>query len=416
MRITFAAIAISLFVRVSDNLAQADTIAITNATVYQTPTKKLESATVVIKDGFIIDVGAGVKAPAGAVVIDGKGKVVTAGLIEVGSTLGLVEVDLEASANDGRFATTPTDIHAAFKVTDAYDPRSVAIPIARSGGVTSAIVQPSGGLVAGMASWFALIDQATPAPPLLVNAGMSVTLGAGAVAGGSRGGAIEKLRELLLDAEMYQKNRTGFERNQSRALSATRADLEALLPVLAGKVPLLVRADAESDIRAAIALTAQRKILMTLSGGQEAWRVAPELAAAKIAVVLDPTANLPEELAVADVRNDNLAVLNAAGVRIVISPLGATMNARNLRQMAGIGVGYGLPWDKALAAITSVPAELFSPAARRGTVEVGKAADLVLWTGDPLEIATRVSVVMVQGVVQSLESHQSKLLQRYRKL
>jgi imidazolonepropionase-like amidohydrolase len=132
--------------------AAAETIAITGATIYQRADRKLEGATIVIRDGKIAEVGAGVPVPAGATRIDGTGKVVTAGLIEAHTQLGLVEVDAEESGNDGRFGSQPTEIHAAYRAADAFNGRSVAIPVARTGGVTSAITGPSGGLVAGQAA------------------------------------------------------------------------------------------------------------------------------------------------------------------------------------------------------------------------------------------------------------------------
>src|SRR5215468_5984061 len=167
--------------------ASAETIAITGATIYQRSDRKLDDATLVIRDGKIAEVGAGVAAPAGATRIDGKGKVVTAGLIEASTQLGLVEVDLEESGNDGRFGTQPTEIHAAYRAVDAYDGRSVAIPVARTGGVTSAITGPSGGMVAGQAAWVSLADGAAPVPPIRAPAAMVIALGRNAVAIGSRG-------------------------------------------------------------------------------------------------------------------------------------------------------------------------------------------------------------------------------------
>src|ERR1043166_9370064 len=162
--------------------AAADTIAIVGATVYQRSDQKLENAKVVIRDGRIAEVGAGIAAPAGATRIDGKGKVVTAGLIEASTQLGLVELDLEESANDGRFGTQPTEIHAAYRAVDAYDGRSVGIPVARTGGVTSAISGPSGGLVAGQSAWVSLADSAKPLAPIRAPAGMVAALGRNAVA------------------------------------------------------------------------------------------------------------------------------------------------------------------------------------------------------------------------------------------
>jgi imidazolonepropionase-like amidohydrolase len=395
--------------------ASAQSLAITGATVYATPDQKLEHATVVIKDGVIVAVGADVAAPAGATVIAGAGKVVTAGLIESDTQLGLVEIDAEPSGADGRFGTAPTEIHAAYRSTDAFDPRAVGIPIARSGGVTSIIATPAGGLLAGQSAWMALADSGKPLPPISATAAMNAALGADAVATKSRGQAIERLREVLDDAAQYDRNRAAFERNQSRKLAAERLDLEALVPVLRGTIPLVIAADAESDVRAALALAKERRLRIVIAGGGEAWRVAEELAAAKVAVILDPSANLPDELAAGDVRDDNAAILVKAGVAVAISTLGSTTAPRTLRQLAGIAVGNGLPWERALAAITSVPAATFG-APQRGVIARGGPADLVVWSGDPLEISSRAEVVLIGGVPQSSVSHQTRLRDRYRKL
>jgi len=394
--------------------AHAETIAITNATVYQRGAKKLEQATVVIRDGKIADVGVGLAVPAGATAIDGTGKVVTAGIIEASTQLGLVEVDLESSANDGRFGTTPTEIHAAFRTADAFDARSVAIPVARTGGVTSAIVGPRGGLIAGQASWVALVD--APGAPLQAPVAMIAQLGRSANPHGSRGHAIERLRELLDDVDAYRKNRGNYERNASRSFVAARLDLEALVPVLEGRVPLVVHADSEIDMRAVLAIAAERKLkIAAIAGGAEAWRLAKELAAAKVGVILDPTSNLPNDLAALDVRDDTAAVLQAAGVAVAISTVGAPANARTLRQLAGVAVAHGLPFAAALDAITVAPARMFG-ATDRGTLERGAAGDVVVWSGDPLELATRAETVIIGGVVQSLVTHQTKLRDRYRRV
>jgi imidazolonepropionase-like amidohydrolase len=390
--------------------ASAETIAITNATVYQRPDRKLDNATVVMRDGKITDIGVGVDVPAGAKAIDGKGKTVTAGLVEAWTQIGLIEVELEPSGNDGRFGTTPTEIHAAYRSIDAYDTRSVAIPIARTGGVTSAITGPTGGLVAGQATWVSLAGGAIK--PIRFPVAMNAALGPGAVAKHSRGHAVEKLRELFDDVDNYRRNKAAFERNQSRRLAANRLDLEALLPVLDGRVPLVVHANSEVDIRAALAIANERKLRLVIAGGTEAWRLTKELAAARVGVLVDPTDNLPGNLAAVDARDDNVAVLVKAGVAVAISTLGDPSAARTIRQRAGVAVAHGLPWDKGLAAITSVPAQLFG-SKDRGTLDKGSVADVVVWSGDPLELTTQVETVIIGGVVQSLSTHQTRLRERY---
>jgi imidazolonepropionase-like amidohydrolase len=389
-------------------VASAETIAITNATIYPKPDQKLEDATIVIRDGKIVDVGK-VGVPAGATIIDGKGKVVTAGLIEASSMLGLIEIDLESSGNDGRFGTTPMEVHAAYRASDAFDGRSVAIPVARAGGVTSAIVGPRGGLVAGQA---AVISLGTSVAPLRSPVAMQAALGPGASSMGSRGYSVERLRELFDDVDAYRKNRQGFDRNQSRKLVANRLDLEALIPVLEGRVLLVISASSEVDIRAALAIAAERKLAIAISDGDEAWRVAKELAAAKVPVMLDPTANLPGNLAAADVRDDNATILTKAGVKVAMSTLGSTSMVRTIRQLAGIAVANGLSWADGLASITTIPAQIYG--LDRGTLAKGRIADVVLWSGDPLELSTRAETVIINGVVQALDTHQTRLRDRYR--
>jgi imidazolonepropionase-like amidohydrolase len=273
------------------------------------------------------------------------------------------------------------------------------------------VTGPSGGLVAGQAAFVSLAEAATA--PIQAPIAMNAALGPGAIANGSRGHAAERLRELLDDADAYRKNRGAFERNQSRRLAANRLDLEALGPVLDGRLTLIVDAATEVDIRTVLAIAAERRLKVAITGGTEAWRVAKQLAAAKVPVIVDPTANLPDNLGALDVRDDNAAILARAGVPVAISTLGNSAMARTVRQLAGVAVGYGMAWDKAFDAITAVPAQIYG-VRDRGTLERGAAADVVVWSGDPLEIASRAEMVIIGGVVQSLETHQTRLLDRYR--
>lgn len=393
-------------------------IAIVGATIHVKPGQVIEKGTLVIDRGKVTAVGAGVKAPAGATVIDGTGKVVTAGLVDGISGVGLVGIELEPDAVDGRFGATDAvhhdPVHASYQARDGFDPRDVTVPVARGGGLTTVVAAPSGGLVAGQSAAFALDGSVEP---LRAPAALHVTLGpaGGAAAGGSRGKSIELLRELLDDARTFGRDRAAYERNAKRHMLADRLDLEALQPVLARQVPLIVEAQGESDIRAALRIAKQFNVRIAIAGGAEAWRVAPELAAAKVPVLLDPTANLPGDLEASEVSDEAATILDKAGVQVAISTLGGSSNARTLRQLAGNAVARGLPWEHGLAAITSVPAALYGLTGR-GTLERGAAADVVVWSGDPLELSTAAETVIIGGVVQSLASHQTKLLERYRTL
>jgi imidazolonepropionase-like amidohydrolase len=398
--------------------ATAQPVAIVGAKVHVQPGQTLDNATVVIDRGKIVAVGANVRAPAGAKTIDGTGKVVTAGLVDGFSGVGLVGIELEPQSVDGRFgATDPVHvdpIHASYQARDGFDPRDVNVPVARGGGLTVVVAAPQGGLVSGQSAAFALDGSVEP---LRAPVAMHVTLGpsgAGA-AGGSRGKSIALLRELLDDARSFGRDRAAYERNAKRRMLADRLDLEALQPVLQRQIPLIIDVQSEPDIRAALRVAKDFNVRVAIAGGAEAWRVAKELAAAKVAVLLDPTANLPSDLQASEVHDDAPAILDKAGVSVAISTLGSSWGARTLRQLAGNAVARGLSWDRALASITSIPAALYGLRGR-GTLERGAIADVVVWSGDPLEVTTTAETVIIGGIVQSLASHQTKLLERYRRM
>jgi imidazolonepropionase-like amidohydrolase len=396
--------------------AQRD-LAIVGARVHTAPGTVIENATIVVRDGRVRAIGSGVAVPAGAQRIDATGKVVTAGLIDSSTRMGLVEVDLEESTVAGRFGRGGADVvHAAYQAVDGYNPRSVAIPIGRAGGVTSVVTAPVGGLVSGMGAWAQLIDDAPSESILAPSVAMYANLGedAAAAAGGSHAMAMERLRELLADASDYARRQAAYERNQTRAFAAERLDLIALGPVVQGRVPLVVRAHRASDIRAAMRLARELRLRLVIEGGTEAWMLASELAAARVGVILDPTANLPSSFDRVYVRDDAATVLAAAGVDVALSSLGSASNVRILRQLAGIAVAQGLAPEAALAAITTVPARLFG--LDRGQLRPGAVADLVIWSGDPFELSTRAEQVIIGGKLQSTRTRQSLLLERYRKL
>lgn len=406
-----------LVVALLAQVASAEPIAIVGAKLYVKPGQVIENGTLVIDRGKITAVGAGAKAPAGAKTIDGKGKVVTAGLVDGLSGVGLVGIELEPQIVDGRFGATDAvhedPVHASYQARDGFDPRDVNVPVARAAGITVVVAAPAGGLVAGQSAAFALDGSAEP---VRAPVGMHVQIGPGAgAADGSRGKTIELLRELLDDARAYGRDRGAYDRNAKRRMIADRLDLEALQPVLARQVPLIVDAQGEPDIRAALRVAKELNVRIAIVGGAEAWRVAKELAAAKVPVVLDPTANLPSDLQATEVHDDAATILDKAGVQVAISPLGQSWAARTLRQLAGNAVAHGLPWDRALAAITSIPAAIYGLTGR-GTLEQGAIADIVMWSGDPLELSSAAETVIIGGVIQSLENHQTKLLQRYRTL
>lgn len=390
-------------------------IAITNAKLHTGKGDVIDGATIVLENGLIKDAGKGVAAPAGAETIDAKGADVTPGLSDGLTSLGLVEIELENPTRDDREVKTDP-IHAAFKASDGYNPLSPTIAVARSEGLTSVGVIPRGGLVSGLSAW-AELDGATATDAIVRSPlALHVHLEAGSTNGeAAHGQALLLAREAFADARAFSKNKAGFERNQARAFAASRLDLEALASCLDGKLPVVFHVERAADILAALKLAKEEKLKAVIAGGAEAWRVGKELAAAKVPVFAMPLENAPSSFEKIGARDDNAAKLVKAGVLVAIST-GDTMNARKLRQVAGNAVRAGLDHEAAISAITKAPAEALGLGAKYGTIEKGKIADVVVWSGDPLELSTRPLVVIVQGKKASLKTRQGELLDRYRKL
>ena len=411
----------SVFVALAASDAHAQVIAIKGASVYTEPGKERADTTVIIRDGRIRAVGAQVAIPAGATVIDGQGKIVTAGFVAASSRLGLTEVSLETSTREGVLTggdSRDTDdvVYTAFRVADGYHATSVAIPVARAQGVTTAVAVPAGGLLSGQAASIVLADELTPAVVQSDSVAMYGNLGEYAMgsAQGSRALALLRIREVLDDARVYSRNKRAYERNQMRDMTVSRLDLEAVQPVLQKRIPLVLRANRSSDILAAIQLGKDFGLTVIIEGAVEGWLVARELAAANVAVIVDPSENLPDSFDRINVRDDNPAVLADAGVPVAIARIGSTHNVGEMRQLAGIAVANGMRPEQALAAVTTVPARLFG--LDRGTVAVGAVADVVVWSGDPFELSTRAEHVIIGGKAQDLKSRQALLFERYREL
>lgn len=392
-------------------VAEAAPIAYAGATVHTGTGEVIADATVVIANGKIQQIGRGLAAPAGAELITARGMVITPGLVDALTSLGLVEIDLERETHDDRQAG-PDAIRAGFRAADGYNPASPLIGVTRSEGLTSAGVIPRGGLFSGQSAW-ADLDGATAAEAIAAAPlALHVRLGAGAVPDGGHGTAILRVREALDDARAFQKNRAAWERNQTRRFAPSRLDLEALVGALDGKLPVVFHVDRAADILSALGVAREFKLRPVIAGGAEAWKVAASLSAAKVPVIVFPLAR-PSSFDALGAREDNAAKLHAAGVVVGISS-GETHNARKLRQAAGNAVRSGLPAEAALSAITRVPAEALGMGARYGTLAAGKVANLVVWSGDPLEIGTRVVDEVIRGRRVSLKNRQTVLFEKYR--
>ena len=378
----------------------------------------LADGDVLIENGKIAAVGSSLPAPPGAIVINAQGKPVTPGLMASYTQLGIEEIEEVAETNDSR---ADQDIDAAaFDVTDAINPNSTLIPVARIAGVTRALTAPVMG--SGVFYGQAAVIHLGQGPDIVVKHAAGVLVSLGPVGEnrerGRRPDIWAKFRETMDDAREYWAQRARYHQpGGARDQRSTRIDLDALGPVIQGQEPLIVHAERASDIRQAVAYGQAQKIKMIILGGQEAWMVTKELAAAHVPVIIDAELNLPDYFADIGATLKNAARLDAAGVTVLFMPQSddPSQYARTLAQIAGNAVANGMPWDHALAAITRNPAQAWGIADSYGTLDPGKDADVVIWDGDPLNLSAPTSV-FIKGIDIPLVSRQTLLRDRYRDL
>ncbi|MGH7663458.1 MAG: amidohydrolase family protein [Gemmatimonadaceae bacterium] len=401
----------------STSVARAQTIAITGGRVFPVSGEPIDNATVLIRDGRIAAVGVDVTVPDGARRIDATGKWVTPGIINGATALGLVEIGAVGDTRD--FASPGEDlIAAALTVWEALNPASVLLAPARNEGITSVVVLPAGGLISGQAAFVDLMEG--PVPDMVVRGPVAMVgeIGDKDAAGvNSRAAVLVRLRELLEDTRAYSRNRAAFERGDTREYAVSRLDLEAMIPVLEGDLPLLFAVEKASDIQSALRIADEYDLDIMIGGGAEGWMVADEIAAAGVPVLTGAMSNIPSSFSTLGSRQENAALLRAAGVEVIlIGNAGEAFNVRNVKQEAGNAVAYGLPWDAALRAVTLAPAEAFGVGDDYGSLEAGKVANVVVWSGDPFEFTTEAEHVIVRGEEISEMSRQQMLMRRYREL
>lgn len=404
-----------------------------------TGTSVIENGTVVIQNGRVVSVGTGA-APTGARIIDARGKVVSPGFVAVDSGLGGSEISSVNGSDD--LSNGANSISASFDVSYGLDPWSFTLPVARLGGITRAIVVPShagggggggghahddsdfagvgdGGLQSpGLFAGQAAIIHLAAGTDILVKARVAMVApfgeaGAG-IAGGARGAQFTQFKETLAEVRLYARNRAAYDRAGLRDLSLSRADLEALIPVANGTMPLIVTVRRAADIQQVLRLAREEGVRIILDGAEEGWLVADQIAAANVPVLLNPISNLPGSLETRAARMQNAAALDAAGVVIAIKGNDGSHRVRETRYNAGNAVSHGLPYEAAIEAITVNPARIFGMAGQFGELRAGAAADVVIWSGDPLEPLSNAETIFIGGAEQAPTSRQFLLRDRYR--
>jgi imidazolonepropionase-like amidohydrolase len=387
-------------------------VAVVGGKVVSNDGAPVDGATVLFADGKITAVGKGVAVPAGYKVIDAKGKWVTPGIFAPFSRLGIMEVELEDSANDARVRAVA--IPAAADAASAFDPAAIPIAVTRVEGVTRAAVAPIGG--PSPICGFGLTADLSGDDDSISRQKAFLYIEAGEL-GASRAGQSRMTLWPYLDAAFSDVAGVPMRyMSHSEGIVLRRAEAEALVPVLRGRIPILMRVERASDIRQAIALKRKRpELKINLVGCSEAWRVASELAAAGIGVIVSPVENLPGSFETLGSRADNAAILAKAGVKVAIGSAPNSDEGHQVRltpQLAGNAVAHGMDWDDAFKAITSVPADLYG-LANAGRLRPGFVADLVVWDGDPLEVMTNAEAVFIAGAPVAPDSRQTRLRDRY---
>ena len=411
---------------IPNNPGRKATVAIRNATIVPVTSAPIPNGTIVFSNGAITAVGANAAVPAGATVIDGTGLFVYPGLIDSGTNLGLVEIDSVAGTVD---TAELGDFNSNAMAAVAVNPHSELIPVTRVNGITHVLTIPEGGIISGQSALIQLMGW-TP-PEMVVKAPLAMHIRFPRLRSAplvdvpqdeeaekelrkTYTKELDKVRDMFRDAQAY--SRAAAARLSDRNVKRFDRDLilEALVPVVEGRVPVVMHANQARDIRAAIQFADEFKLKMILAGGQDVARVLSDLKSRNIPVILGPILALPSrEDDPYDVLFTNAKTLYDNGIRFAIQSSDGH-NARNLPYHAGTAAAFGLPKDVALKAITIFPAEIFGVADRLGSLEVGKSANVIVTDGDPLEIRTNVKRVFIAGEEIAMDSRHTQLYEKFR--
>ncbi|MDH4105874.1 MAG: amidohydrolase family protein [Gammaproteobacteria bacterium] len=415
LHFTRCALFASIVTLCSSGAAFAQDVLIRGARVHTLSSQgTLERGDVLLRNGRVAGIGGNLAAGPGATVIEANGRPLTPGLFGGITGLGVTEIELEA-ATDDRTAFTGSRAgdyvaRPEFDTTQEFNPNAVAIGVNRAEGITFAMIAPqaSGTLFAGQGAVARLDGSADP----FVAASRTQFLDMGASATNSVG--YSRAAQFMLLEQAVREATPGKPLQAGDVRLLTPTGREVLGRYLAGG-RMAFAVDSAADIRQVLAFAAQHNVRPVIIGGAQAPQVAGLLAQAKVPVVLEALQNLPGTFDQLGASLDNAAKLQRAGVPIMFTHLSAGTNtAHKARQGAGVAVAHGLPWDAALAALTSTPADVFGLGAGAGRIAVGSPADVVLWSGDPLEVTSYAEQVWIGGKAQSMRSRQTELSERYR--
>ncbi len=392
--------------------------AIRGATIVPVVGPRIANGTVVLRGGRIEAVGAQVAVPADAQVIDGTGLFVYPGLVDAGTTLGLVEI---GSVPGGDDTQELGDFNPHDDALTAVNPTSELIPTVRNNGITTVLTGARGGVIAGTAALIDLTGYTNQEMAVVPRAAMIITFPRiSGRRGGRRGGAqpedvdrqTRALRTYLADAKAYADIKARLASGQA-GTQETSLPMEAMVPVMRGEMPVIFDVETADQIRGALALADSFHLKVVLRGASQAWEVADTLAARHVPVIVGPTTVTPRDEDAYDAVYANPGVLARAGVTIAFQTTSAS-DVRNVGYNAALAEAYGLDPDEALRAVTLNPARIFGVADRDGSLEAGKVADVIVTTGDPLDARTDVRYVFIRGQLQPHTDREIRLYEQYR--
>jgi imidazolonepropionase-like amidohydrolase len=433
---------------------ESSVVALVGATVHPVSGPAIPNGVVVVRGGRIAAVGtaAQVEIPAGATRVDLAGKHLYPGMISPLTQLGMDEINSIASARDN---VEVGDFNPHVRALTAIHPHSVAIPVMRANGITSVLSVFSSGIVQGMGSVIQLMGDTPermeiesraalvidfPVQPLDGQGGRRpmdeeafddghwhggaavaepILLAPPSVEGTLEGERMEKLVALFERAVLYSRrastNDDPTSRFEPQAVGGSATLLEAMVPAVTGQVPVFFRVRTEREIRSLLLfLDKFPNVRAVVVGGDQAFRVADELARRRVAVILEnviaPTSDRNDPVTA---RWENAGILHAAGVKVSFAVDGVEQT-RNLPYHAAKAAAFGLPKEEALRAVTINTAEILGLGSEMGTIEPGKRADLIITTGDPLQIVTQIERAFIGGLEVSLESKHTQLYEQFR--
>lgn len=397
--------------------------AIVGATIHPVDGPDIDDGAVIIDGKTIAAIGRGQQIPSDAHVIDGSGLHVYPGLFDSGTTLGLTEIGQVSATHDysegGKFQP---DLRAGV----AINPDSELIPVARAGGITTVLMRPTGGVIAGQASLARLDGWTAPEMILEMEAGLQINLPTKSPtrdrAVVRRGDAqqpadevdqrLKELRDLLEEARLYDRLRTEAANDATRG-PIVDPRLEALRPYLRGEKPVFMEAKSRQEIAEAMLFAEKEKLKIVITGGTDAWKLADELKRREIPVIVGPVMTRPFENDPYDAPYANPGRLHAAGVKFSIRSDDAS-NSRNAPFEAATAVAYGLPEEAAVRALTLSAAEILNVSSTLGSLTPGKLANVVITDGSILQPSTQIRGVFIEGKPHAPESRHTRLYERYR--